>query len=191
MDDELAGVQAGIANMAKNTGKNNFFFLGGKHINYIVQKIVDNTNEQDDEDGPKASPPKPKPAVAPVKKSIEQTNTTIITGIIGTDSEGNTYSPQKLTFTFNKDNKDANIIKAIIDKNVDEWNSIEGCQCNSFAIEMPCDGLPITVISGHDHGFMIKVLPVPGKNVGAAKGAGAPKPPGSDKKKGVKKDDNV
>lgn len=152
--------------------------IGGRNTIYIYPNVVpvpfanvptlDNAGGDDKPDTKPDTKPDVKPDVKPEAKP-DNDNSIIILGIIGTDSEGNTYCPQKLTYIFNKSNKDANIIKATVEKAVDEWNSIAGCNCAAFCTEMPWGGTPITAISGHDHGFANKVFPV--KNVGAAKGA--------------------
>lgn len=48
----------------------------------------------------RAIPDAKKDCNVPKKKSIATDKNTVISGIIGTDKEGNTYSPQSFTFVY-------------------------------------------------------------------------------------------
>lgn len=129
---------------------------------------VDDTKPGSDNKKPiKGSDKKPK------NKQLDATDyNTVISGLIGTDQDGNTYSPQKFIFVHSKDSKDAAIITAILEKRADEWNSIEGCSCALFTQPMLWSGTAVNVIAGHDHGFANRGIP----EVAAKKNAKAVKP---------------
>lgn len=95
-------------------------------------------------------------SVASYTPNTASTTNILISGIIGTDKMGSTYSPQKFIYVYDKNNKRHHeIAMESIAKGVKEWNSIEGCSANSFTFTMNDTNFPvITALSGISRGFM-------------------------------------
>lgn len=95
-------------------------------------------------------------SVASYTPNTACTTNILISGIIGTDKMGSTYSPQKFIYVYDKNNKRHHeIAMESIAKGVKEWNSIEGCSANSFTFTMNDTNFPvITALSGISRGFM-------------------------------------
>lgn len=80
----------------------------------------------------------------------------VISGIIGTDKQGFTYSPQKFIYIYDANNKKQHeLAMAAVEKGVHEWNAIDGCVAEAFSFSVSGTSYPtITAISGISRGFM-------------------------------------
>lgn len=153
-----------------NATINNFYILH-PHVGDFLDTVP--VAKLDDDTKPSPVAKKTVKDKAPNNKKPDAIDyNTVITGLIGTDQDGNTYSPQKFIFVHSKDSKDTAIITAVLEKKADEWNSIEGCSCALFTQPMLWSGTAVNVIAGYNHGFTNIGIP----EVAAKKNAKTVKP---------------
>lgn len=111
-----------------------------------IKSIKDNRGDNDDDFH----------SIASYSSSTMPFTNIIVSGIIGTDKMGNTYSPQKFIYVYDKNNKKHHeIAMESISNGVQEWNAKEGCSANAFTFTMKDTNFPvITALSGVSRGFM-------------------------------------
>lgn len=90
-----------------------------------------------------------------VPKDPLATSDIMITGIIGTNKQGFTFSPQKYIYIYDGKNKQQHELAMLsVQKGAREWNAIDGCVAEVFSFSITETSYPaITAISGISHGF--------------------------------------